>query len=106
MSMNDDGYSPEETEGVTLGNDLGQLMAETPYVTNGRVDPTYQSGVSQYTAPVAERRSFWSRFWWIIPLALLLIVLPLLLQRCAPAYPIAVESLPSLFPMNAFHFIQ
>ena len=68
MSINDD----ESIEAVE----------EAPYETPGRVDPIYEPAVQQYHAPVAETRSFGSRFWWLLPLLLLLIALPILLHRC------------------------
>jgi hypothetical protein len=55
-------------------NEVGQNQLKAP-----RVDPTYQE---QYTAPVEETRSFWSRFWWLIPALLLLIALPFILRGC------------------------
>ena len=48
----------------------------------GRVDPAYPVEIAPYHAPVAERRGFWSRFWWLIPLVLLLIALPFVLRSC------------------------
>jgi len=59
-----------------------EVRAEAPYQTAGRVDPIYEPTVRQYHAPVAETRSFWSRFWWFIPMLLLLIALPFLLHSC------------------------
>jgi len=68
-------FLPEEVHIV-------ESVDEAPYETHGRVDPTYEPAVQQYHAPVAETRSFGSRFWWLIPLLLLLIALPILLHRC------------------------
>jgi len=59
-----------------------EVLDEAPYETAGRVDPTYEPAVQQYHAPVAEKRSFWSRFWWLIPLVVLLIALPFMLRSC------------------------
>jgi len=78
MSNLDDGYVPEKIEIVPEQVDV----VETEYVTRGRVDPTYQVTTQQYEAPVAETRSFLSRFWWIIPLLVLLIALPFILNSC------------------------
>jgi len=70
-----------------------EVGEEASYVTQGRVDPTYALETQQYHAPVAETRSFWSRFWWLFPLLILLIVLPFLLHRCNRAE--ACAALPS-----------
>jgi len=69
---NDDGVEVEHVE----------VVDEAPFETRGRIDPIYEPAVQQYHAPVAESRSFWSRFWWFLPLLLLLIALPILLHRC------------------------
>jgi len=50
--------------------------------TTYRVDPTYPNVDRTYVAPVEETRSFWSRFWWLIPLLALLIALPFILRGC------------------------
>ena len=63
------------------------------YETAGRIDPTYEPAVQQYNAPVAETRSFGSRFWWIIPLLLLLILLPFVLSRCGAEQRVPYQSL-------------
>jgi len=68
---------------MTLGDDQSTgIPEETTYVTNGRVDPTYEPAMQQYHAPVAETRSFGSRFWWLLPLAIVLIIVPLVLRSC------------------------
>jgi len=45
-----------------------------------RVDPTYTDRT--YVAPVQETRSFWSRFWWLIPALALLFAIPFLIRGC------------------------
>lgn len=72
MASNDDGANVEPT----------RVVEDAPYLTNGRVDPIYEPAIRQYHAPVAETRSFWSRFWWFIPVLLLLVALPFLLHSC------------------------
>ena len=63
-------FEPEVGEGAELGK-------------SGRLDPAYDLTTTQYRAPVAEaRRGFWSRFWFVIPLVLLLIALPFVLRAC------------------------
>lgn len=74
--MNDDGSE------IVFGDGEGETINEGTYVTQGRVDPIYEPAVQQYHAPVAETRSFGSRFWWLLPLLILFIALPLLLTRC------------------------
>jgi paraquat-inducible protein B len=42
----------------------------------------YAAELQQTNAPAAETRSFWSRFWWLLPLLLIVIIVPLMLRSC------------------------
>jgi hypothetical protein len=99
MTIKDDGFTPEEVEIVVP--ERVEIVSETvepvpiaiertgqrtvePVVVDvaPRVDPTYVDSRHQYNAPVAETRSFWSRFWWLIPLLALLIAIPFIMRGC------------------------
>ena len=98
MTINDDGT--EIISGDGEGEVLPDLLHDAPYETPGRVDPIYEPAVQQYHAPVAETRSFGSRFWWLIPLLILFIGLPLLLTRCN-SHRVEYESYLSLVVSSA-----
>ncbi|MDR2703494.1 MAG: hypothetical protein LBB58_04050 [Cellulomonadaceae bacterium] len=79
-NLNDQNYDGEAYGTGEAYREVEEVVVEE--APTYRVDPTYQTVDRAYVAPVAETRSFWSRFWWLIPLLALLIALPFLVRGC------------------------
>jgi multiple sugar transport system substrate-binding protein len=94
-NINDDGFVPESIADGTVPPDQVWVVREEETVVPVVEEPAYVPPVveeSTYVEPVVEpvveevKRSFWSRFWWILPLIAALIAIPFILRGCRDNY--------------------